>query len=258
MQVERITLLAVACIGVVVSVASFFIDIAWVSAHGVSFLLAEVSAILGLVIVEFSRIRNGQAELIANSDKTVVLTTTELVYGAATRVLRESATDSVDRSIWMFSGTGGPNDRLIQNKRDGVQLDFDRDLSTALCRVGWSARIIYGIEDLDRLEWVYNYLKTLEKADDLEVRAFIRRDGSMLTPLIIGHNDVLVAVGDRRYFRRVKTCLHLQGQEANAFMRTYFDSLWQTPGLYTLRSPVGVVEETFDHLRLQLAHATAN
>jgi hypothetical protein len=239
-SLNRTTLYLFAAAGVVASVAGTITNVPWVSQNLPSILLFELSALLAYIVLEFSSVDRRLRRLGNRSGELHILDTPESLYRAAASVLRESPDSThVNKSVWIVSATGLPNDRPVRPRLDSVTREYYRSLSSLMNRSGWSVRIIYNIESTERLEWVRGYLNNTLSANDLEARAVLNVTREIIAPLIIGDNDIFLAQGDRR-FHGVRSGIWIHDPSANLFARTYFDSLWNAPDLKVIRRATGI------------------
>ncbi|MFQ5688538.1 MAG: hypothetical protein ACE5GV_17975 [Candidatus Scalindua sp.] len=104
----------------------------------------------------------------------------------------------------------------------------------------WIFHEVTGIYSEERLvEKIIQCEKVIE-AEDFLLKAFITVNSpTVICPLIIGENDVLLGI----YHEQDKTpkkAIHLQGKECFDLFNSYLTSLWVKPNNYTLRDDRGI------------------
>lgn len=252
-RVNRVTLFTTALAGVVAGVAGALTDIKWLSHNILPILLFELSTLLAFVIVEFALLNDRVTSISSESGEVATFETRDSLYRAAAQAIRLSTrAQNAESSIWILSLTGAPSSRLAQPQVSGGQAEYEKELSAAMMKPGWSVRIIYNFDDLEHLGRVAQFLAEHDAAEAFEARAFIKRSGEILAPLIVGDRHVLIADGDRRY-RGVRSGMHIVDGAANRFTRRYFDTVWQSSDLVTIRAATGIVESALQDVRAQLS-----
>jgi hypothetical protein len=251
-RLNRITLYLFAAAGIVAAVVGTITNVPWISQNLSSILLFELSALLAYIVLEFSSIDGHLRSLSNRSGELHTLDTPESLYGAAASVLRETP-DSIhaNKSVWIVSATGIPDARPARARLDSATRGYYRALASLMNRSGWSVRIIYNIESIERLEWVRDYLNSVQDAIDLEARAVVNATREIIAPLIVGDNDIFLAQGDRR-FHGVQTGIGVRDSSANLFARTYFDSIWNASDLRVIRRATGLDLNAFDAILQEL------
>lgn len=202
--------------------------------------------------MELGFIRDFLRDMRDHSGEIRTFDTPESLYRMAAATLRETFEQPhANKSVWVTSATGVPYIRSPLELNPSVR-EYYRALTAVINHTGWSVRIIYHVESLERLEWVYKYLASMREAVDLEARAILHTAQEMIAPLIIGDDHVFLAQGDRRFYA-VRAGIWVRESSANLFARSYFESLWQGPDLRVLRRATGLDEETFMAIRQELS-----
>jgi hypothetical protein len=113
----------------------------------------------------------------------------------------------------------------------------------------WLVHELYNITEEQRLDEITSWLRETENEDGYEVRSFCLPDSiPHLAPLIIGARDLFLGLEDPRYYR-VQDVIHVYDEGAAELGAKYFESLWNTPGLFVLRSALRVNDAEIDRLR---------
>jgi hypothetical protein len=248
-RLNRLTLYIFAAAGIVAAIAGAFTTVSWIKGNLLSIVLFEVSALLAYLVVEFGSMSDRLERIGSHSGEFRAYDTPESLYRAATAALRETAEKHSNKSVWIVSATGIPNAR--PPRLDTETRDYYRALALVINRAGWSVRILYNVESLDRLEWIHDYLAKMHNAPDLEARAMVRATREILAPLIIGDNHVLLAQGDRR-FHAVRAGIWMKDTSTNLLVRNYFDSLWQARDLRVIRNATGIDKSEFESIRQEI------
>jgi hypothetical protein len=254
--INRWTFYLFALAGVVAAIASTIVDIGWISRNVSSILLFEISSLLSYVVIEFGVIHGRLEQMRADPGKVRTLDEPEPLYRAAAAALRETLDmQHANKSVWIVSATGIPNTRPSGDRLNSAVREYYRELAAVMNRSGWSVRILYSVENIERLEWIYSYLSDKRAAKDLEARALVNVSHEMLAPLIIGDSEIFLAQGDRR-FHAVRAGVWIKEPSANLLTRNYFDSIWQDSSARVLRKATGIDEEVFELLRRELVQKT--
>jgi hypothetical protein len=250
-RLNRLTLYVFAAAGIAAAVAGT-LDVRWVRDNLFSIILFEVSALLAYLLMEFNSISDRLDNLRSRSGEFRTFDTPEPLYRATTAVLRETFdSPHANKSVWIVSATGIAHARPAPSHIDAATREYYCTLEAVINRVGWSARIIYNIESLERLDWVHEYLVKMREASDLEARAMVRATREILVPLIVGDTHIFLAQGDRR-FHAVRAGIWINDPSANLFARNYFDSMWHSPDLRIIRRATGLDEAAFEAIRKEL------
>jgi hypothetical protein len=255
-KLSRITLYIFAAAGIVAAVAGTLTNLPWISENITSILLFELSALLGYLVMTLGSVSDGLEDIRVRSTDFHTFDTPDSLYRAAATALRDVLdSPNSNKSVLAVSVTGVPNIRPPLPNNPAAR-DYYKALADVANRTGWSIRILYHVESIERLEWVRKYLIGMHDAADLEARAVVHTTQEILAPLIIGDSHVFLAQGDRR-FHAVRAGIWLKEISANVFARNYFDSLWQAASLRVLRRATGLDETTFEDIRSELSAQTS-
>src|SRR5439155_1497497 len=113
----------------------------------------------------------------------------------------------------------------------------------------WQMRELYNISSVERLDQILDRLHTTASDDGYEARAFCLSQAIPHLPLlVIGSSDVLFGVEDPRYYE-VRAAIHIVDSAATRLATEYFESLWNDPRVFILRSAVRLEEENITRLR---------
>jgi hypothetical protein len=251
-QLNRWILYIFALAGLIAGAVGTLISLPWVHKNIQSILLFELSVLLAFLLTELGPIRDYIRDARNPAGDVRTFDTPGPLYRAAATALEETAEfPHANKSVWVTSATGVPDIRPPLEFNPPVR-DYYRALAAVINRPGWSVRIIYHINSLERLEWVHDYLANMRNAFDLEARVIVHATQELLAPLIVGDDHVFLAEGDRRFFA-VQAGIWIRQPSANYFARGYFDSLWQSQDLKVLRRATGLNEETFEAIRQELS-----
>lgn len=104
----------------------------------------------------------------------------------------------------------------------------------------WNFQEATGIYSHQRLDEKIGQCKKLSDAKSFSLKAFITVNGpTIITPLIIGNNDVLLGI-DHENDNTPNKAIHIQGIEHVNFFKSYITSLLKKRNAYTLRDENGI------------------
>jgi hypothetical protein len=250
-RVNRLTLYVFAGGGIAAAVAGT-LNVRWVKDNQFSIILFILSALLAYLLMEFTSIGDRLDNMRGRFGDFRTFDTSAPLYRAAAAALREtSESPHANKSVWIVSATGIAHARPAPPHGDPATREYYRALEAVMDRAGWTIRIIYNIESLERLDWVHDYLAKMHEATDLEARAAVRATREIIAPLIVGDTHIFLAQGDRR-FHGVRAGIWINDPSANLFARNYFDSLWHAPELRVIRRATGLDETAFEAIREEL------
>jgi hypothetical protein len=121
---------------------------------------------------------------------------------------------------------------------------FDVELRDCVNSSGpdrWYVRELYNIADEGRLRMVLDRIRQAPTAEYYEVRAYCIPDPiAQFQPLVIGSEDLFLAVDDPTYYR-VSAGMHIRGNGFVLLATQHFEQLWnaQHPRLFRLRDATG-------------------
>jgi hypothetical protein len=100
-------------------------------------------------------------------------------------------------------------------------------------------------------------IQASQNAKGYWVRVFLRPASlPHISPLIVGNTDGFLAFDDQSYYR-VKAGVHLKGEPLVALLKEYFDSLWNAPGAFEIRSATRINESEVQKVRVALKVQTS-
>lgn len=187
--------------------------------------------------------------------------TPDKLYRAATLVLaddthlKEGA--STIRHAILHGHIGG---RIVPSRRSGAYKAFDEQFDSCIRNSGpgkWDIRQIYLVGTEERFNMVLGFLSS--DAGQAEkghwVRVFVPPfTQPHISPLIIGNSDAFLAFDDPSFYR-VKAGLHLRGEPIVTLLKEHFDSLWNAPGAFEIRTATKLNETEIAKVRSALRRA---
>ncbi|MFA6148852.1 MAG: hypothetical protein WC899_11655 [bacterium] len=222
-------------------------------------ILVLAYAILVYLVTERAKVLDDIHENLQNA-KAEVFPTRDSVYMAVPLIIARASADAGGRRRIFHAALHGLGGKRIAkpSRPDPVFEVFDGAIDRCVASSGpgmWRVYEIYNIPDEERLDSLLDLIRTRQGAEGYEVRAFARAEGiPHLSPLIIGDEDLLVAVDDPRYYR-ASSAVHLRGRDPVRLATEYFYSLWNDPRIRVLKTETGVDWDEIDALRAQFAAA---
>jgi hypothetical protein len=140
-------------------------------------------------------------------------------------------------------GESGPRRTTLLHSNPAFA-SFDNEMRNCIDSVGpdmWYVRELYNIADDDRLQMILDRIRQAPRSEGYEVRAYcVRNPIPQFKPLIVGREDLFLAVDDPTYYR-VRAGMHIRGSGFVSLATTHFDQLWtaQLPRLFKLRGATG-------------------
>lgn len=189
--------------------------------------------------------------------------TREASYAAAAQtIIQVSQQEPGEKAIMIAALHGHPGRRrTIFPSPDPAFESFAREMEGCERSSGsgkWYMRELYNVTDEDRFRMVINRMRSVGNAEGFEVRAFcIPNMLPQLTPLVIGKENLFIGIDDQAYYG-IRSVFHIQGQEAVRLATEYFDSLWNDPRSFHIRTGVGINEENIKSLRAAIRALSTN
>ena len=117
----------------------------------------------------------------------------------------------------------------------------------------WTFYEVTGIYSDERLKMKMEQCKGLIGEKGYLVRAFITVNSpSVINPLIIGENDVILGTDDEK-LNTPKKAVHLHGKKYAELFETYFNSHFNKRNIYTLRDDDGIDNDEVTRLKNKLS-----
>lgn len=216
-------------------------------------------AILVYLVTERAKVLDDIHENLQNA-KAEVFPTRDSVYMAVPLIIARASADAGGRRRIFHAALHGLGGKRIArpSRPDPVFEVFDGAIDRCVTSTGpgmWRVYEIYNIPDEERLDSLMDLIRNRQGAEGYEVRAFARTEGiPHLSPLIIGDEDLLIAVDDPRYYR-ASSAVHLRGRDPVRLATEYFYSLWNDPRIRVLKTETGVDWDEVGALRTQFVAA---
>ena len=216
-------------------------------------------AILVYLVTERAKVLDDIHENLQNA-KAEVFPTRDSVYMAVPLIIARASADAGGRRRIFHAALHGLGGKRIArpSRPDPVFEVFDGAIDRCVASSGpgmWRVYEIYNIPDEERLDSLMDLIRNRQGAEGYEVRAFARGEGiPHLSPLIIGDEDLLIAVDDPRYYR-ASSAVHLRGRDPVRLATEYFYSLWNDPRIRVLKTETGVDWDEIGALRTQFVAA---
>jgi len=216
-------------------------------------------AILVYLVTERAKVLDDIHENLQNA-KAEVFPTRDSVYMSVPLIIARASADAGGRRRIFHAALHGLGGKRIAkpSSPDPVFEVFDGAIDRCVASSGpgmWRVYEIYNIPDEERLDSLLDLIRNRQGAEGYEVRAFARAEGvPHLSPLIIGDEDLLVAVDDPRYYR-AGAAVHLRGRDPVRLATEYFYSLWNDPRIRVLKTETGVDWDEIGALRSQFVAA---
>lgn len=161
-----------------------------------------------------------------------VLPTADAIYKRLCEVI-ERVDQNQGVKDWFLGALHGVDERKrhpAEPEEECVpKREFDKLLREKCNSIGdkrWRVKMLMNLIRPERLEKLEGLLRATEHAIDFEVKfVLIERSLSMLSPCILGENDAFIGIQDPSYYR-VESGIHLQGQNANRWLRRYWGIIW--------------------------------
>lgn len=222
-------------------------------------ILVLAYAILVYLVTERAKVLDDIHENLQNA-KAEVFPTRDSVYMAVPLIIARASADAGGRRRIFHAALHGLGGKRIAkpSRPDPVFEVFDGAIDRCVVSSGpgmWRVYEIYNIPDEERLDSLMDLIRNRQGAEGYEVRAFARTEGvPHLSPLIIGDEDMLIAVDDPRYYR-ASSAVHLRGRDPVRLATEYFYSLWNDPRIRVLKTETGVDWDEIGALRAQFVAA---
>lgn len=161
-----------------------------------------------------------------------VLRTPDKAYSRLCNVIRRLQKARVVKD-WYLGALHGVDEEKRHpaepNEECAPKREFDKLLLDACKSVGdkhWRVKMLMNLIRPERLAKLQGLLDATADAIDFEVKfVVIERSLSMLSPCILGDNDVFIGIQDPSYYR-VQSAIHLQGPEVNRWLRGHWSIIW--------------------------------
>jgi hypothetical protein len=251
-----------ATLGVAIAVVERFTNVFRVAHLEPLMILFLSYAILVYIVTERAKVLDEIHENI-RSAKAEVYPTRESVYMAVPLIIARASADAYGRRrIFHAALHGFGGKRLPKPSRpDPVFEVFDGAIDRCVASTGpgmWRVYEIYNIPDEERFDVLMELIGKRQGAEGYEVRAFTRTEGlPHLSPLVIGDEDLLIAVDDPRYYR-ASSAVHLRGRDPVRLATEYFYSLWNDPRIRVLKTETGVEWGEIETIRTQFREFERN
>ena len=222
-------------------------------------ILVLAYAILVYLVTERAKVLDDIHENLQNT-KAEVFPTRDSVYMAVPLIIARASADAGGRRRIFHAALHGLGGKRIAKPSvsDPVFEVFDGAIDRCVTSSGpgmWRVYEIYNIPDEEGLDSLMDLIRNRQGAEGYEVRAFARTEGiPHLSPLIIGDEDLLIAVDDPRYYR-ASSAMHLRGRDPVRLATEYFYSLWNDPRIRVLKTETGVDWDEIGALRAQFVAA---
>ena len=245
--------------GVAIAVMERFTNVFGAEHLETLMILILAYAILVYLVTERAKVLDDIHENL-RSAKAEVYPTRESVYMAVPLIIARASADTHGRRRIFHAALHGLGGKRIAkpSRPDPVFEVFDGAIDRCVASSGpgmWRVYEIYNIPDEERLDSLMDLIRNRQGAEGYEVRAFARVEGvPHLSPLIIGDEDLLIAVDDPRYYR-ASSAVHLRGRDPVRLATEYFYSLWNDPRIRVLKTETGVDWDEIGSLRSQFAAA---
>lgn len=248
-----------ATVGVAIAVMERFTKVLGAEHLETLMILILAYAILVYLVTERAKILDDIHENLHNA-KAEVFPTRDSVYMSVPLIIARASADAGGRRRIFHAALHGLGGKRIAtpSRPDPVIEMFDGAIDRCVASSGpgmWRVYEIYNIPDEERLDSLMDLIRNRQGAEGYEVRAFARTEGiPHLSPLIIGDEDLLIAVDDPRYYR-ASSAMHLRGRDPVRLATEYFYSLWNDPRIRVLKTETGVDWDEIDALRAQIVAA---
>lgn len=187
----------------------------------------------------------------------------EEAYAAvAQTIIKVSQTEQGEKKLIIAAlhGHAGKR-RTILSFPNSTFDSFAREMAKCQMSSGsgkWNVRELYNVTDEDRLEMIVERIKQSGDAEGYEVRAFCLQNVlPQLTPLIVGKEDMFIGVDDQTYYG-IRGAVHVRGEAFTRLATEYFDSLWNDPRAFFLRTGFGIDHSNIESLRKAVRALSAN
>ena len=241
--------------GVVIAVMERFTHVFGAEHLETLMILVLSYAILVYLVTERAKVLDDIHENLQNA-KAEVFPTRESVYMAVPLIIARASADAGGRRRIFHAALHGLGGKRIAkpSRPDPVFEVFDGAIDRCVASSGpgmWRVYEIYNIPDEERLDSLLDLIRNRQGAEGYEVRAFAHAEGlPHLSPLIIGDEDLLIAVDDPRYYR-AGAAVHLRGRDPVRLATEYFYSIWNDPRIRVLKTETGVDWDEIGALRSQ-------
>jgi hypothetical protein len=245
--------------GVAIAVMERFTNVFGAEHLETLMILILAYAILVYLVTERAKVLDDIHENLQNA-KAEVFPTRDSVYMSVPLIIARASADAGGRRRIFHAALHGLGGKRIArpSRPDPVFEVFDGAIDRCVASSGpgmWRVYEIYSIPDEERLDSLLDLIRNRQGAEGYEVRAFARAEGvPHLSPLIIGDEDLLIAVDDPRYYR-ASSAVHLRGRDPVRLATEYFYSLWNDPRIRVLKTETGVDWDEIDALRTQFVAA---
>jgi hypothetical protein len=245
--------------GVAIAVMERFTNVFGAEHLETLMILILAYAILVYLVTERAKVLDDIHENLQNA-KAEVFPTRDSVYMSVPLIIARASADAGGRRRIFHAALHGLGGKRIArpSRPDPVFEVFDGAIDRCVASSGpgmWRVYEIYSIPDEERLDSLLDLIRNRQGAEGYEVRAFARAEGvPHLSPLIIGDEDLLIAVDDPRYYR-ASSAVHLRGRDPVRLATEYFYSLWNDPRIRVLKTETGVDWDEIDALRTQIVAA---
>jgi len=245
--------------GVAIAVMERFTNVFGAERLETLMILVLAYAILVYLVTERAKVLDDIHENLQNA-KAEVFPTRDSVYMAVPLIIARASADAGGRRRIFHAALHGLGGKRIASpsRPDPVFEVFDGAIDRCVASSGpgmWRVYEIYNIPDEERLDSLMDLIRNRQGAEGYEVRAFARTEGvPHLSPLIIGDEDLLIAVDDPRYYR-ASSAVHLRGRDPVRLATEYFYSLWNDPRIRVLKTETGVDWDEIGALRAQFVAA---
>ncbi len=117
---------------------------------------------------------------------------------------------------------------------------------------GWTLRRLVNLTSHERLDWELEKLSAYgEEPMRYELKVLVAEIPAMLTPLVVGEDNVMLAVEDDLQFG-VRGGIRIRGTSEVKLIRRYIDLLWDDRRAILLRQKAGVIDAAIGELRDQI------